>query len=100
MATFGNIGGPYPVDGAQFSALYCNGSTQVKSSPGIIRQVNVLVAGSAGAIYDCVGTAHAATANEVAVVPATVGPLLLNFPCAVGILYVPGASQVASISYL
>jgi hypothetical protein len=91
--------GPFPPSGATNTALYCNGATQVKTGAGVVNQVSVLVAGAAGTIYDCVGTANLATANEVAVIPATVGVVALNFPCLVGILYVPGASQIASISY-
>jgi hypothetical protein len=87
--------------GGTNSSLYMNGSTPIiaKAGPGMVCRMNVIVAGSAGAIYDCTATANAVTANEVAVIPATVGPIALEFPCKVGIVVQLGASQVISLSY-
>lgn len=86
--------------GGNHSALGLKTGTIVKSTAGVVVQVNVITAGSStGSIYDTASTAGGTTANEVAVVPSSVGPVLLQFPCLVGISYVPGTGQVASISY-
>lgn len=72
----------------------------VKAAAGVICVVNVLAAGSGtGTINDCTGTAAAVTANEIAVIPETVGPISLNFPCLLGITVVPGTGQQVSVSY-
>lgn len=81
------------------SALNVAASTAVKATPGRVITVNVLVAGAVGAIHDCAATGDAAAGNKVAVIPAVVGVYRFDFPCLVGITYVPGASQVVSISY-
>lgn len=95
--------GPFPVflqnPGGNKTALYCNAPTVIKNGPGSVISANVLVAGAAGAVYDCIGSANAKTANQIAVIPAAAGPLEINFPCLVGITYLPGASQVTSFSY-
>src|SRR5579863_5648856 len=77
------------------TALAIMSGTVVKASPGAVIKASVTVAGSgAGAIYDCASTAAAsATANEVAVLPATVGIYDIQFPCAVGITVLPGSGQ-------
>lgn len=89
-----------PSIGGDKSALYMNSTTVVKASAGRAVVVTVIVAGAAGSLHDCLTTASAITATEIAVIPATVGPVALNFPCLHGIVYKPGASQVASISYV
>ena len=82
------------------TTLYVTGTQVIKATPGIVCKVNVIVAGAAGGIYDCATTAAIATANEIASVPATAGPLSIEFPCLVGITYKPGSGQVISISYV
>jgi hypothetical protein len=82
--------------------LYANGSTPfvLKAAPGSIVRANVLVAGSGtGTINDCATTAAIATANEVAVIPETVGPIAIEFPCLVGIAVQLGTGQVVSFAY-
>lgn len=81
------------------TALYVNKTTVIKATPGMIAQVNVLVAGAPGTINDCATTAAVATANEIAVIPATVGPIEIRFPCLVGLVVAPGPGQVLSVSY-
>lgn len=81
------------------SKLNVSAATVIKNKPGRCVTVNVLVAGAVGSISDCAAVADVAAANKVAVVPAVVGTYRLDFPCAVGIVYTPGASQVVSISY-
>lgn len=85
--------------GAQSAALYVDSGQTIKSGPGFVSRANVIVAGAAGALYDCIGTADAATGNEIAVVPATAGPTVIDCPFQTGLTYIPGASQVATIIY-
>lgn len=90
----------YPPASGRSSRLFINGTTVVKAVPGTVIQLNVLAAGSGtGTVNDCATTAAVATANEIAVIPETVGPLLLNFPCLVGITITPGTGQELSVSY-
>jgi len=90
---------PGPTSGGSLSTLNCSAATVVKNSPGILNTVVVTTAGTAGAVYDHATTSGVSAANLIAVIPATVGPLVLNWPCQVGIVYVPGSGQVASIAY-
>ena len=86
--------------GGVSSSLYIPSPGRVvKASPGMICTAVVLVAGAAGAIYDCTATAAAVTANEIATLPATIGIYQLEFPCISGIVVIPGASQLVSVSY-
>jgi len=82
-----------------FSALNVATSSVLVTGTARVAKVSVLVAGSAGAIYDSATAASAAAANEIAVVPAAVGVTNIDFPVTRGIVYIPGASQVVSISY-
>lgn len=81
------------------SALNLSASTVVKAGPGRLVRVNVITAGAAGTINDCLTTGAAAAGNEIAVIPATVGTYVFDWPCLVGIVYVPGSAQVVSISF-
>ena len=86
-------------DGSK-TVLYANSSQVIKASAGLISRINVLVAGSStGTINDCASTATATTANEVAVIPETVGPIQIGFPCFTGITLVLGTGQVVSVCY-
>jgi|SRR5579862_7153867 len=98
--------GPIPVSqvpriGGNSTKLFIqNAPVLVKAAAGVIATVVVLAAGSAtGTINDCTATAAAVTANEVAVIPQTVGPIVLNFPCTTGICVSPGTGQQVSVSY-
>lgn len=83
------------------SALCLSASKVLKASAGTVVSMNVLVAGSSpGGIFDCSSTAAtAATANQIATIPNTVGPVELEFPCLVGITVVPGTGQRVSLAY-
>ena len=81
------------------SALGLSASAVVKASKGRVARVSVTTAGAAGALYDSATVGGVSAANLIAVVPATVGVIALDFPAFNGIVYVPGAAQVASISY-
>ena len=86
---------------AQGASVALNQATSavVQSGPGRVGRVNVIVAGAAGALYDSATLVGASSANEIAVVPATQGSITIDFPFTNGLVYEPGASQVAAISY-
>jgi hypothetical protein len=85
---------------ATHSALGIKIPTVVKSSPGnVVTAVVVITGSTTGSIYDTASTSGAVTANEIAVLPNTVGPVSLEFPCLQGITLVPGTGQVISLSY-
>jgi hypothetical protein len=95
-----------PVSGvfATHSSNSVSASAIVKVTAGTLVRVNVVTAGGTGTFYDF-GTTAGVTAGtaKVAVIPPaiTAGTTLeFNWPCSVGIVYVPGASQVVSISYI
>ena len=74
-------------------------ATVVKATPGTLHKITVLVAGAAGTANNCTTTGAAATANQICVIPATVGTYVLDWPCSAGITIVPGAAQVVVASY-
>ena len=78
------------------SKLNITTSTVVKPTNGMLVSINVTVAGSQGAIYDSATSGTAA--NQIAIIPATVGTYYMQFPFFTGLLVVPGASQVVSVS--
>lgn len=82
------------------SLLNITGAVVVKAISGRIQRVQVLVAGSgAGSVYDCATVAGAVAAVQVGSVPAAVGSYLLDMPCLVGLVVVPGPGQTLAISY-
>lgn len=85
--------------GGVSSQLNVAATTLIKGGAGRVVTVNVLVAGAVGAIHDVATTGAVGAGNKVAVIPAVVGTYRFDFPCLAGIVYVPGAAQVASISY-
>lgn len=88
-----------PSQGGTANRLNITAATLVKATPGTIVRVSVTTAGAAGAVYDFGATTGQGAANLIAVIPAAVGVVTLEFPCRVGILVVPGAAQVVSVSY-
>lgn len=81
------------------SRLNLAAGTLIKLGAGRIAKVNVTVAGAVGSIYDFGATSGVSAATLIALVPAVVGSYDIDFPFATGLVYVPGAAQVASISY-
>jgi hypothetical protein len=79
------------------NAANISAATLVKVGQGRIASVSVLVAGAAGKIYDT--NLVTSTANEIFVIPATVGVFVVNFPLGLGLVVAPGAAQVVSVSY-
>lgn len=85
---------------AQSTSLGLSASTVVSSQSGRVYSINVTTAGSTtGAIYDSSTVSGVGATNLIFVIPTTVGVTNLNFPFTNGLVYVPGTSQVASISY-
>lgn len=87
---------------SQKTFLNITTTTLVKATAGRIARVNFLVAGgdATGAIYDCATTSGIATSNQVAVIPGAVGSYEFDFPCANGIVVVPGTGNTVTISYI
>jgi hypothetical protein len=82
------------------SRLNITVATVVKATPGTIIQLNVVVAGSTtGTVNDCATTGAVAAANEIAVLPDTVGTVVQNWPCTTGIVVTPGTGQTLSIAF-
>jgi hypothetical protein len=79
--------------------LNVSSATVIKANPGRLVRICVVVAGAAGATYDCATTGAASASNQVCVIPAAVGPIWLDIPCQTGIVVAPGASQVISVAY-
>lgn len=80
-------------------------ATVVKSSPGRAVSISVVTPGiSAGSIHDCATAGAATVSNKIATVPnlaTTVNPVIdVLWPCATGIVVIPGTSQVLAVSYL
>lgn len=72
----------------------------VKAGAGRVIKFNVLVAGSgAGAIHDAGTTGGAASANQIAVIPQTVGIYTLEWPVSNGIVIKIGTGQTVAVSY-
>jgi hypothetical protein len=82
------------------TSLNITSATVIKASPGRLARINVIVAGAAGTVNDCTTTGAVASSNEIAVIPATVGPILLDWPCAAGIVVAPGSGQTIAVSYV
>lgn len=85
------------VQGAQnFAGL--TAATVVKSSPGRIAEISVIVAGSAaGAVYDSTSTSD--TTKPLYVIPMTVGVFVVNLPASFGVAIAPGTGQTVSGSF-
>lgn len=76
-------------------------ATAIKASPGRLVKISVIVAGSAaGTANDCATTGAAAVGNQIAAIPNSVGVINLDWPCATGIVVVPGTGQTLAVSYI
>ena len=93
---------PVGVDRIPYSqtALDVAAAAVLKTAPGRLARVAVIVAGSAaGAAYDGVSTAGNTVANQVAVIPNAVGVYDIDWPCLKGIVIVPGTGQTLSVAF-
>jgi hypothetical protein len=87
--------------GSTSRALNISATTVVKAGAGRIDNVAVTVAGSgAGSIHDCLTTAQISAANTVAVIPAVVGVISVDFPILAGLTVVPGTGQTVAVSFV
>ena len=76
-------------------------NTVVKATAGRVAKISVIVAGSgAGSVHDSATTGAAATANEIAVIPATAGVYDIDFPVSNGIVIKVGTGQTLAVSYI
>jgi hypothetical protein len=67
---------------------------------GRVQRVSVITAGStAGGVFDSATVAGAVTANQLAVIPNTVGTYLVDMPFFAGLAVIPGTGQVLAVSY-
>jgi len=97
---------PAVVNGAAITAqginsfLNISAATAIKSSKGRIAKVNVTTGGSTnGSIYDHATTSGTGATNLVASIPDVIGSYTIDFPCANGIVIVPGTGMVVSVSF-
>jgi len=75
--------------------------TLVKAKSGRVAKVSVIVAGSvAGSVNDAATIGGAATANEIAVIPNTVGVYNIDFPVSNGIVIKAGTGNTIAVSYI
>lgn len=88
---------------AQGTKSYFNitANTLVKTGTGRVARINVLVAGSGvGSVHDSATIGAAATANQIAVIPDTVGTYDIDFPVSNGIVVAVGTGQTLVVSYI
>jgi hypothetical protein len=91
-----------PIPGGTATTFNITAAAIIKSSPGRVWTVSVLVAGStAGAVYDSTSTSGNTAANQIGVIPDTAAaPINFNaMPTANGIVVVPGTGQTLAISW-
>jgi hypothetical protein len=95
-----DVTGAVTVGKGLHTAKNLTAATVVKATAGRICRVSVIVAGSTnGTVNDVATTGGAATANEVAVIPDTIGVYDIDMPCTTGIVFVPGTGMTAVVSY-
>ena len=91
---------------ANSAVLNCTADTVLKTSHARLARVFVNGTGtasgmaSAAALYDAstTGTGGTAAGVKIAVVPNTVGPYMLDVPCATGLRLVPSAGAVLTVT--
>jgi hypothetical protein len=88
----------YPPGAATVLAI--TAATVLKAAPGRLVRINVVVAGSAaGSANDVATTGAAGVGNQIAAIPNTIGPIPLDWPCATGIVIVPGTGQTLTAAF-
>lgn len=95
---------PTSIQQGAFSRLNlaaAGGAQLVKVGKVRAARVSVIVAGSAaGGVFDAATTGAAATANQIFVIPNTVGIYTLDWPVNNGLVVTPGTGQTVAVSYL
>ncbi len=85
---------------AQSAVANITTATIVKATSGRLMKVSVIVAGSAtGTVNDVATTGAAAAVNQIGTVPQSVGTTTFDWPCADGLVVVPGSGQTLAVSY-
>ena len=75
-------------------------ATIVRTTPGMIRRISVLTAGSTtGTINDCATTAAVNITNQFFTIPNIIGIYALEWPAQVGVVITPGTGQVIAVSH-
>lgn len=92
-----SVGQPVKQGGQAANGL--SASTVVKAAPGRLVRVSVTTAGAVGAVYDAASVGAISAANLIGVIPAAVGIYFFDWPVLNGIVFVPGAAQVASLTF-
>lgn len=90
-----------PPPGAIKSQPNIDRPTTLKTSPGNLLTINIVVAGTTpGGVYDAPGN-FPSIFNQIGVLPNTVDgkPIVYDWPCQQGILIVPGAGQIVSVKW-
>ena len=100
MTIIPEYGAPMASGGNQ-TALNLSSTTVVKTGPGRVASVSVIVPAAAiCTINDCATTGAAANSNAVFAIPASAtGNFLINFPCFAGITVAPGAGVTLAINF-
>jgi hypothetical protein len=86
------------VPGAVSSVVGITAATALRTAGAYVIAVSVISAGTAGAIFDAAATGTATTGKQIAVIPATAGVFILNWPCQTGVVIAPGAAQTLAVS--
>lgn len=81
------------------NALEITTPTVIHVGEAWVARISVIVAGSAGAIYDANSVAAAVVGRRLCIIPATVGIHDIVMPVTRGIVVSPGASQIVTVSY-
>lgn len=84
------------VNGATAKAAIST-ATVVWSGAGRLAVMSITTAGVAGMVYDSASTTDLSL--PICVIPASTGVMGVNMPVSRGILVVPGAGQVVTVSY-
>lgn len=88
----------YPVDDGAAAIYNISAGTVIKKGPGRLVCVNVTTAGTtAGSAYDWNSTTS--PQQLIYSIPNNVGLYMLKWPVTSGIVIVPGATQVVSVSF-
>lgn len=92
--------GAVQIAGGVSSTYNISAATVVKATKGTLMRVSVITAGTtAGTVNDVATTGGAAVGNQIGTIPDTVGTYEFAWPCATGIVVVPGTGQVLAVSY-
>lgn len=77
----------------------------LKTTPGLLKKVAVIVAGTAGTINDCASTGAVASSNGIAGTPAVIGNQSFDtgprggLPFGTGLTVSPGAGQTVTVEW-